>query len=79
MPAMAATMVPFAFVFSMEEGIWKSVVLPVFDIENKVEVAEAVEEAIAKRIVFGEVSPVFACIESRANGDDVPIPTRTLF
>ena len=33
---------------------------PVLVIVKSVEVAEAVEDAIAKRVVFGEVSPVFA-------------------
>ena len=49
MPATAATMVPALLVLSIEDGIWKSVVEPVFDIEKRVEVApEAEVEATAK-------------------------------
>ena len=48
------------------------VVLPVFETESKVVVAEAVDEPIAKSVVA--VSPLFECIESFAYGDEVPIP-----
>ena len=46
-------MVPPLFVFNIEEGTWKSVVLPMLLIENSVEVEKTpptlVEEEIAKR------------------------------
>ena len=48
------------------------VTAPVFEIENNVEVAEAVEEPIAKRVVA--VSPLLACTESFAKGVVVPMP-----
>src|SRR3989344_2344595 len=46
---------------------------PVLVTENRVEVAEAVEEATAKRVVL--VSPLLACTESLAKGVVVPMPT----
>ena len=45
---------------------------PVFDIAKSVVVADAVDEPIAKSVVF--VSPLFAWSESFANGEVVPRP-----
>lgn len=50
-----------------------SVVVPIFDTLNKVVVALAVEEPMAKRGIV--VSPLLACTESFAYGDDVPMPS----
>ena len=47
-------------------------IAPVFDTEKSVEVADAVEEPIAKSAV--SVEPLFACIESFAYGEEVAIP-----
>ena len=53
MPATAAMMVPFAFVFKREDGIWKRVVEPVFDMEKSVEVAPAaVDELMTKSVLL---------------------------
>jgi hypothetical protein len=52
--------------------------IPVFETWNSVVVADAVDEAIAKRVVLGEISVGFAWMVRRAYGDVVPIPTRTL-
>lgn len=51
----------------------RSVVSPVFDIEKREDVAEAVEDATSNRREF--VSPLFACTANLAKGDVVPIPT----
>ena len=51
MPGVAATIVPFAFVLSIDDGIWKRVVEPVEFTEKSVEVAvPAVEEPMAKTV-----------------------------
>ena len=51
MPGVAATIVPFAFVLSIDDGIWKGVVEPVEFTEKSVEVAvPAVEEPMAKTV-----------------------------
>ena len=65
-------MVPLLSVLSSDEESWKSVVEPVFDIEKIVEVADAVEEPMAKSVVA--VSPLLVAIESLANGEEVPMP-----
>ena len=56
MPAVAATIVPFALVFRIEDGSWKSVVEPVFETEKRVALtpAEVVLE-IAKSVVVAVV------------------------
>ena len=70
------TMLPDASVVSalvvLHEPKRPSVVVPVFDTEKSVEVAEAVDEPMAKRVVA--VSPLLAAIENLANGELVPIP-----
>jgi hypothetical protein len=44
-------MVPLELVLRMDEGIWKSVVEPVFDMANSVVVeSPTVEEEMAKRV-----------------------------
>ncbi len=63
---------PDESVLRSDEVSWKSVVEPVFDTENRVEVADAVEEPIAKSVVL--VEPLTACTESVANGDELAIP-----
>ena len=73
MPATAATIVPLAFVLSRDEVSWKSVVEPVFDTENKVEVADAVEEPIANNIGF--VPPLLAWIANCDHGVEEPTPS----
>ena len=53
---MAAMIVPLALVFSMDDGIWKRVVEPVFDIEKSVEVEKvAVVEAMVKTLPYAGV------------------------
>ena len=47
--------------------------LPVFDIEKRVEVAEAVDEPIAKSVVF--VEPLLAWMAKLPKGVEVPRPT----
>ena len=41
-------MVPFALVLRIDEGIWKSVVEPVFETLKRVEVALWLDEAMEK-------------------------------
>lgn len=53
-------------------------ILPVLSILNSVVVALAVDDAIAKSMPLGDVSPVFAWIERRAHGVVVPMPTLPL-
>ncbi len=66
MPATAATIVPLLFVLRIDEGIWKSVVEPVFETEKSVEVAmpPVVEEILKSEVL---VSPKFAERENLAN------------
>ncbi len=48
--------VPLAFVFKIDEGIWKSVVEPMLFTENKVENAPVFDvEPIAKSVVLSDV------------------------
>ncbi len=68
--------VPLLSVFSIEEGIWKSVVEPVLLTLKSVVVADAVELPMAKSVVA--VSPLLALIENLANGDVEPTPTLLL-
>ena len=75
MPATAATMVPLAFVLRSADGIWKSVVEPVLEMEKSVEMAHcALDDDMTKSVpVFGvEVGDVK--ILSGAYGVLVPIP-----
>ena len=66
-----ATTTPLALVVRSAEA--RLVVMaPVLETEKSVEVAEAVDEPMAKRVVA--VSPLLVCIESLAYGDEVPIP-----
>ena len=64
-------------VFNREEGIWKSVVEPVFEILKSVEVEKTlptlVEEEMAKRLVLVEEA-LFSMVRV-AYGDEVPRPT----
>ena len=55
-------MVPFAFVLRRDEGIWKSVVEPVFDMEKSVEVAPAAVEELMTKIV--EFQLLFVVVET---------------
>jgi hypothetical protein len=68
-----ATMVPLALVVRSELASPESVVAPVLETLNSVVVAEAVEEPMAKSVLF--VLPSYACTESFANGEVVPTPT----
>ena len=67
---------PLASVFNIEEGIWKSVVEPVLEIENSVEVEKvlplSVVEPIANNVVAVELA--LAWIANLANGDEVATP-----
>ena len=51
----------------------RPVMRPVFDTEKSVEVADAVDEPMAKSTSL--VSPLLVCTESLANGEVVPTPT----
>ena len=76
MPGVAAMMVPFASVFSIEEGTWKSVVEPVFDTAKSVEVDQfPVEELMVKsmEVEFGVVVGL-ADMEINPVGEEVPTP-----
>src|SRR4051812_10471586 len=64
-PASVATMSP-----GCRAGL--KLTTPVLLILNRVVVALAVDEPIAKRVVL--VEPLFAWMPNVANGDDVPIP-----
>ena len=74
------TIVPFRSVVSTVLGIWKSVVEPMLETENRVEVAvPAVEEPMANKVVGEPYVVVAAYMERSAYGEEVPIPTRPLF
>jgi hypothetical protein len=71
------TMVPLLLVVRTVDGIWKSVVEPVLEIEKSEEVAkEAVELEIWKRVLLKFPAVVVeTCMAKAANGDEVPTPT----
>ena len=72
------TMVPLALVVRTCEGIWKSVVEPVFDIEKRDEVAKEAEDEEMLKIVLlkNPVEVVETWREKNAYGEVVPTPTR---
>ena len=76
MPATAAMMVPLLSVLRIDDGIWKSVVEPVFSTEKSVEVAPVLEVLpIAKRRFETRLVVEAAWTERSAVGLVVPIPT----
>ena len=66
-------MVPFASVFNTDEGIWKSVVDPMFETEKSVDVApvEVVDE-ITNNVRFIDVDAAWS--DNSAYGEVLPNP-----